>query len=89
MAPEQRDTRSGRGAGPNAADLMGVGVQLVISILVFLFAGRWLDDRLGTSPLLLILGVFVGFGASFYSLYRRLNPPRDGGNGRPNPPEGR
>jgi len=32
----------------------------------------WLDRKLGTSPFMLILGVFVGAGAGFYSLYRAL-----------------
>lgn len=76
MAPETRPERRGKHTGPNAADLMGAGVQIAVSILLFLFAGRWLDARLGTSPWLLLLGVFVGFGASFYSIYRRLVPPR-------------
>lgn len=42
------------------------------SILFFLFAGQWLDRRLGTEPWLLLLGVFVGAGAGFYSMYRQL-----------------
>ena len=39
-----------------------------------LYAGNWVDQKLGTSPLFLILGVFVGAGASFYSMYQRLMP---------------
>jgi ATP synthase protein I len=43
-----------------------------LSILIFLFLGQWLDRKLGTSPWLLILGVFLGAAAGFYSMYRRL-----------------
>ncbi len=64
---EERDTPT---AG--AAELAGVGLQFAGAILLFLFAGRWLDERLGTSPWLLIMGVFVGAGSGFYALYRRL-----------------
>ena len=78
--------RRGNG-GPGGTELMGAGVQIAVSIVVFLYAGQWLDSRLGTSPLMLLLGVFVGFGASFYSIYRRLVPPS--GRGRPGPPEER
>jgi F0F1-type ATP synthase assembly protein I len=39
---------------------------------VFLYLGQWLDRKLGTAPWLLIVGVFVGAGASFYSMYRKL-----------------
>jgi F0F1-type ATP synthase assembly protein I len=43
-----------------------------VSILVFVFVGQWLDRRLGTAPWMLMLGVFLGAGASFYSMYRKL-----------------
>jgi len=52
-----------------------MGVQFVAAILVFLFVGKWLDSKLGTSPLLLILGVFLGAAASMYAMYRRVFPP--------------
>ena len=41
-----------------------MGVQFLVAILLCLFAGQWLDARLGTAPLLMVLGVFVGAGAS-------------------------
>jgi F0F1-type ATP synthase assembly protein I len=43
-----------------------------LAIVVFMFAGMWLDRALGSSPWLLILFVFVGAGAGFYSIYRKL-----------------
>ena len=51
---------------------MGLGLQFGLAIILFMFVGKWLDARLGTSPWLLILGVFVGAGGGFYSIYRRL-----------------
>lgn len=50
----------------------GLGLQFAISIVFFLFVGQWLDGRFGTDPLFLYLGVFVGAGAAFYSMYRNL-----------------
>ena len=62
-----------RGAAtPSVADYAGIGLQFALSIVVFMFAGMWLDRRLGTSPLLLILFVFGGASAAFYSIYRKL-----------------
>lgn len=55
-----------------AGEVLGVGLQFAGAILLFLFAGRWLDERLGTAPWLLLLGVMVGAGAGFFSLYRQL-----------------
>ena len=64
----------GKGAedGPSASEFAGVGLQFAVSILVFLYLGQWLDRKLGTAPWLLMLGVFLGAGASFYSMYRKL-----------------
>src|SRR6476646_9573445 len=60
--------------GPSASEFAGVGLQFAASIIVFLLAGQWLDRKLGTAPWLLIIGVFLGAGASVYSMYRKLMP---------------
>lgn len=57
---------------PTAAAFAGYGLQLAITIVVGLYAGEWVDKRLGTSPLMLIVGVFVGATFGFYSMYRAL-----------------
>jgi ATP synthase protein I len=51
----------------------GVGLQFIIAIVLFLYLGKWVDSRLGTGPAFLIVGVFLGAGASFYSLYRKIS----------------
>ena len=51
---------------------MGLGLQFGLSIVLFMFAGKWLDSRLGTEPWLMVAGVFLGATAAFYSMYRRL-----------------
>jgi hypothetical protein len=58
--------------GGAAAKYGGIGLQFGVTILAFLFGGQWLDRKLGTSPIFLMLGVFVGAGAAFYSMYRKL-----------------
>lgn len=58
--------------GPQMGDMMGAGLQFAAVIIVFLFAGRWADGRLGTDPWLMIAGVFVGLTGGFWSLYSRL-----------------
>lgn len=62
----------GKGTGPQGGDMMGVGLGFAASILLFFFLGRWLDARLGTEPWLLIVGVFIGLSAGFWSMYRKL-----------------
>jgi F0F1-type ATP synthase assembly protein I len=71
--------RSDRSAAPpkrkrsgSAAEFAGIGLQFALSILLFLFAGQWLDRRLGTGPWLMIVGMLIGGGAGFYSMYTKL-----------------
>ena len=52
----------------------GVGVQFAATIGVFAFAGYWADGKLGSSPWLMIVGVFVGFGGGLASLVSKLSP---------------
>jgi ATP synthase protein I len=61
-----------KGGGQDPAQLAGIGIQFGVVLVAFLFAGKWLDDRLGTEPWLLMAGVFVGFGLSVLWMYRRL-----------------
>lgn len=42
--------------------------QLVGSILIGIFAGRWLDRRWGTDPVFLIIGLLLGLSAGVYSM---------------------
>jgi F0F1-type ATP synthase assembly protein I len=56
----------------------GLGIQLAVSLLVFVFIGRWADEKLGTGGILTVVAAFLGFGGTMYSLIRSLNR-KDGG----------
>jgi F0F1-type ATP synthase assembly protein I len=51
---------------------MGLGLQFGGAILLFLWIGQWVDRKLGTNGVFVLVGVFVGAGAAFYSMYRSL-----------------
>lgn len=54
----------------------GLGLQLVITILVFLFAGIWMDKKLGTKVFFTLILTLIGFFGGFYSFYlsiKKLN----------------
>ena len=55
-----------------AGKYAGLGLQFALSILLFLYLGRWVDRQLGTAGIFMLLGAFVGFSAAFYSIYRSL-----------------
>ncbi|MFC3886417.1 AtpZ/AtpI family protein [Bacillus songklensis] len=46
--------------------------QLVGSVLLGLFLGRWLDQKFGTEPLFLILCLLLGLGAGIYAMLRTV-----------------
>jgi F0F1-type ATP synthase assembly protein I len=70
--PGQDDPRHDPDKGVSVGEYAGLGIQFAASIVVFLYLGQWLDRKLGTAPWLLLAGVFIGAGGSFYSMYRRL-----------------
>lgn len=56
----------------SAGKYAGMGLQFALSILLFVWAGQWLDRKLGTEPWCLVIGAFVGAAAGFTAIYRRL-----------------
>lgn len=57
---------------PSPWALAGLGTQFFVAVLLFAYAGNWVDTRFGTSPLFVLAGVIGGGGSSFYLSYRRL-----------------
>ena len=55
----------------------GFGIQLAVTLLVFVWVGQWADRKLGTEGLLTVVAVLLGFGGSLYSLIRTLNRKDD------------
>ncbi|MBV6479474.1 MAG: hypothetical protein HGGPFJEG_02248 [Ignavibacteria bacterium] len=51
------------------AQYSGLGITLVVTILLFLWFGKWLDGKLGTGVLFTLILTFIGFSAGFYSFY--------------------
>ena len=72
MEDEKRSQQRSR-KGLSGGDFAGLGIQFAAAIIVFLFAGQWLDTRFGTGGLFTIAGVFVGAGGAFYSMYRKIS----------------
>lgn len=68
----------GPGKGPGPMRYAGLGVQLGVTILVFVLVGQWADRKLGTGGIITIAAAFLGFGGTMYSLIRQLNK-KDGG----------
>ena len=51
-----------------------LGLQLLVSFCIFTGLGYWLDRKLGTLPLFMLLGLAIGFAGGTYSVYKDLFP---------------
>ncbi len=69
----------GGGKSPGPMRYAGLGVQLAVILVVFVLAGQWADQKLGTGGIITILAAFLGFGGTMYSLIRALNRKDDAG----------
>ncbi len=64
---------------------LGLGIEFAVTLLVFIFAGHYLDKRWGTDPWLLLAGATLGFLIAFYNFFKTLlklsDRDRPGGTG--------
>jgi ATP synthase protein I len=57
-----------------ALRLTGVGFYIAACIVLGIFAGLWLDNKLNTGPLFMIGGLLVGLAVAIYGVYRMIQP---------------
>ena len=58
--------------GISGLELAGAGFQFAAILVLSSLAGIWVDRQIGTSPWFLIVLVFLGAAAAFYSFYHKL-----------------
>ncbi len=52
--------------------LMEYAIQLLMPLLLALWAGHWLDEKMGSGPWCTLVGMLVGFALGFGLLYKRM-----------------
>ncbi len=70
--PDRPGPGLGKRSTPSGLEFAGIGLQLGLTIVAFVFGGIWLDDRLHTSPWFVLVCTFAGAAGGFYSIYRRV-----------------
>jgi ATP synthase protein I len=70
-APEFKGLKKafGRGEASALAQASALGLTFVAAIILGLAGGWWLDRRLGTAPVCLLLGLLLGIAAGFKNLF--------------------
>jgi ATP synthase protein I len=59
----------GRG-GAYAVLFSEIGISLLVTTLIGVLVGRWVDQQLGTLPIFLIVGFLIGAGSGTVMIYR-------------------
>jgi ATP synthase protein I len=57
--------------------LIGVGFYIVICIVGCILGGLWLDGKINTQPLFMLVGLFTGLILAFWGVYQMLKPLMD------------
>lgn len=66
-----RNDERGSGAMPERSRAMryaGLGLEFAAVFFGFVWAGHYLDTRLGSKPWLVLVGICLGFGIALYRL---------------------
>jgi len=54
--------------------LFGMGFYIAISIVLGIWGGHWLDGKMNTGPLWLIVGLFLGIAVAALGVYNMMKP---------------
>jgi len=66
-----------------AASLFGIGFYVAACIIGGILLGRWLDGKMNSAPLWVIVGLLLGLLVAVYGTYGMLKPfLKDISNGR-------
>ena len=50
-----------------------IGISLLVTTLLGVLVGRWVDGQLGTLPVFTLVGFFAGAGAGTLMIYRLVS----------------
>jgi len=54
----------------NLALVSQIGISMTVPIMIGLYIGKMLDDKLGTGPIFLFIFIIMGVGSAFMSLFK-------------------
>jgi len=58
--------------GPSVADMAGIGLYFAAAVLIPIVIGAVLDGRFHTSPVLVLIGLFIGLVAGAAAIWLKV-----------------
>ncbi|WP_129599334.1 AtpZ/AtpI family protein [Anaerophilus nitritogenes] len=49
-----------------------IGISMIVPIFICIYIGNWLDKKLGTNFIFLLIFIILGVGASFLNVYKMV-----------------
>ena len=77
-----KDQKRGEGFRPSPQSLFGLGFEIAVPVVLFMFAGYKADGWLGTEPWLFVVGALLGVTVGFYSFFKRVLQFGQGSRGK-------
>ena len=74
MLPEVRNVEAGMSRWVVAMRLVGVGFFIGGSIVLGVLGGLWLDSKMNSEPIWVIVGLILGVIVAFFGVYNMLLP---------------
>jgi ATP synthase protein I len=57
-----------------ALSFIGVGFYIAGAVILGILGGHWLDGKLDSAPIFLIIGLIIGLAAAVLGVYNMLKP---------------
>lgn len=61
--------------------------ELAVFVALAVLAGRWLDEKLDTKPVFLLISCLAAFAVSLYRLVGEASPPGPSTDAKPEDPD--
>ena len=72
MSEQEDSSKKNTGSYREIGPYLGLGTQLAATIVLMFFLGRWLDSKLNTFPILMIVFSFLGGFAGIYNFIKTV-----------------
>lgn len=74
MSNENQQDQKPKGQLKNATILSGIGIQMGVTIYLFVLLGKWLDSKYNNGDkLFIIIATLLGVGISLYVVLKQVN----------------